>query len=86
MKLTHFSAITWQPTAEGIRGTVHFDNGFGASVIKTSQSNGGSGGFFEVAVIDTENNVMCDTPVMGDVVGWCSPEAVDDLLGKIKEL
>lgn len=63
-----------------------FDNGYGASVVCIPGSYGASNGLFEVAVLDSDGSITYDTPISGDVVGWCDFAEVADLLNKIKEL
>ena len=53
-----------------------FPNGYGASVVQHNNSYGGRQGFWELAVIEfeDENNdsweITYDTPVTSDVEGW----------------
>jgi hypothetical protein len=63
-----------------------FDNGYGASVISNDMSYGGSKGLFEVAVLDSDGNIVYNTPVAGDVIGWLDFAGVADILNKIKAL
>lgn len=54
-----------------------FSNGYGVSVIRHEGSYGGRLGLFELAVL-RDGNIVYDTPVAGDVLGWLTPEEVVD--------
>lgn len=62
-----------------------FDNGYKASVVCNSGSYGGNDGLFEVAVMKN-GEIVYDTPVTNDVVGWLDFAGVADILEKIKAL
>lgn len=63
-----------------------FDNGYGASVVcSPNHSYGGSEGLWELAVLEN-GFITYDTPITGDVIGWLTEEAVEELLRKIAEL
>ena len=47
------------------------------SVIRHEGSYGGRLGLFELAVL-RDGNIVYDTPVAGDVLGWLTPEEVVD--------
>ena len=68
----------------------YFDNGYGASVICTPCSYGGSRGLWELAVLRKTPGIgwpLCyDTPITSDVIGWLSEDEVDALLVKIENL
>ncbi len=68
----------------------YFDNGYGASVIRTALSYGGDEGKWEVAVLKKTPGKgwpLCyDTPITSDVIGWLSEEGVDALLVEIEKL
>lgn len=70
----------------GVRATIDFDNGYGASVIKNTFSCGGSAGFYELGVTK-DNQLHYDNPVAnGDVIGWLEEEEVSKLLMDIQNL
>ena len=70
----------------GVKATIQFDNGYGASVIKNKFSYGGSAGFYELGVIK-DDELHYDNPVAnGDVVGWLEEEEVSNLLIEIQNL
>lgn len=74
----------------GTRYVFKFENGYGASVIKTIGSYGFAQDLWELAVIKFDDNdvwdITYDTIIADDVVGWLTDEKVVELLVKIKEL
>lgn len=63
----------------------NFPNGYGASVISHPNSYGGNQGLFEVAVLRGDD-IVYDTPITEDTVGFCEFENVAEVLEKIKNL
>lgn len=63
-----------------------FPNGFGASVSRTRLSYGSCDGLFEVAVLDAEGNITCDTPITKDVLPRLTAGEVIDVLTRISGL
>ena len=69
----------------GIQARINFDNGYGASVIRSPYSYGGNQGLYELAVI--KDNAICyDTPITDDVIGYLTEDDVTKYLGQIQEL
>lgn len=64
---------------------VKFDNGYEASVADHGRSYGGEDGLFEVAVL-FDGQIVYDTPVTSDVIGWLDFHEVADILDQIKAL
>ena len=60
----------------------HFENGYGASVIRGRHSYGGIAGLWELAVL-RDGFVYYDSPLTSDVVGWLSDEDVEQYLWRI---
>lgn len=74
---------------DGVQAIVHFENGYGASVIKGYGSYGNDEGLYELAVIKggSENWDICyDSGITEDVEGHLTPEAVTYYLQRIKSL
>ena len=69
----------------GYHKVFKFDNGYGASVICHFGTYGGDKGLFEVAVMK-DGEIVYDTPVTNDVVGWLDFAGVADILNQIKAL
>lgn len=61
-----------------------FPNGYGASVI--NDGYGREMGLFELAVVDSNNNLCYDTEITDDVIGWLDPKEVYDILVRIANL
>jgi hypothetical protein len=64
---------------------IHFDNGYGASVVSHSFSYGGALGLYEIAVLRGDDLVY-DTPITSDVVGFLSEDDVTEVLKQIQQL
>ena len=70
---------------DGIGARMHFENGFGVSVVRHEFSYGGKDGLFELAVL-FDNEIHYDNPVAnGDVVGYLRPEDVTDAMSLIQK-
>ena len=71
----------------GIKCRVHFDNGYGASIVKHNYSYGGREGLYEIAVLGSDGTLHYDNPVAkGDVRGYLTEEDVDTLIKEIQQL
>ncbi len=70
----------------GVQAIIKFDNGFGASIVKTPYSYGGSKGLYELAVFGKDGDITYDTPITNDVLGYLSEAAVTQTLSKIQSL
>jgi len=70
----------------GIKARIQFENGYGASVVKSEFSYGGKDGLYELAVLDKDEEIIYNTPVTSDVEGYLTPEDVTKLLIQIQEL
>jgi hypothetical protein len=69
----------------GINARIVFENGYGASVAKTSYSYGGKDGLFELAVL-YEGEITYNTPITDDVLGYLSEDKVTFYLNQIENL
>jgi hypothetical protein len=70
----------------GIISRISFDNGYGASVVKSPMSYGGKNGLYELAVLDSNGELTYDTPVTSDVEGYLNEDDVTKLLEQIQKL
>lgn len=76
----------------GEQRVFRFANGYGASVVRFRGSYGHQSGFFELAVIEftgpdaDDFNLVYDTPITDDVIGWLSEDAVQETLDEIQAL
>lgn len=69
----------------GKAARVSFPNGYGASIVCHDHSYGGDQGLFELAVL-RGNEIVYDTPVTSDVLGWLNPGDVEGVLAQIEAL
>lgn len=75
-----------RPHDMGVASRIHFDNGFGASVVKGPYTYGGKMGLYELAVLDSNGNITYDTPITSDVLGYLTEDDVTKCLTAIQEL
>ena len=83
-----FNDLDFKPHSNGMGGVqarIQFDNGYGASVVKSSFSYGGNQGLYELAVL-FEDNITYNTPITDDVLGYLSEDDVTEHLKQIQEL
>lgn len=67
------------------RNTISFDNGYSASIVSNEYSYGGDRGLFEVAVI-FDGQIVYDTPITSDVMGFLGFSQVAEALEAISKL
>ena len=70
----------------GVQARIQFDNGYGASVVKTPYTYGGDKGLYELAVLDSDGRLTYDTPITNDVIGYLRDIDVTDVMEKIQQL
>ena len=70
----------------GVQAIVKFDNGYGASVVKTPHTYGGDRGLYELAVLGSDGHLTYDTPITNDVIGYLRDIDVTDVMEKIQQL
>lgn len=75
----------------GTQQVHRFDNGYGASVVRSPYTYGGLDGLYEVGVIvfdGASNNYQLtySTPITDDVLGYLTADEVDDTLAQIAAL
>ena len=82
-----FNDLDFQPMQfdVGIQARIFFDNGYGASVIRSPYSYGGNQDLYELA-ITKDNNLCYDTPITDDVLGYLTEDDVTKYLGQIQNL
>ena len=81
-----FEQIDDVPFMVGKRSRMHFDNGYGVSVVSHSHSYGGRNGLYEVAVLDSDGNLTYETPVTNNVIGHLTEEDVTNVMKQVQEL
>jgi hypothetical protein len=74
------------PNGNGVQARIQFPNGYGASVVKTPYTYGGSQGKYELAVLDKDGRLCYSTEVTNDVLGYLSPGGVTEYLRQIQIL
>jgi hypothetical protein len=87
--MKQFKDLEFVPHAAGMGGVMSrivFENGYGASVVKTEYTYGGKDGLYELAVLDTNGDLTYETPITDDVIGYLRPEDVTDVMEKIQKL
>jgi hypothetical protein len=70
---------------EGVQARITFDNGYGASVVKSPYTYGGKDGLYELAVFK-DGEITYATPITDDVIGYLRPEDVTEVMAKIQQL
>lgn len=81
-----FNDLEFKPTwTGGIQAVASFDNGYEASVVKSPMSYGGAEGLYEIAVLK-DDNIVYDTPITDDVLGYLTEEDVTKVLNDIASL
>ena len=70
----------------GVQAIERFENGYGASIVKTPYSYGGKDGLYELAVFGNDGHITYDTPITNDVLGYLSEQDVTEILIKIQQL
>lgn len=87
--ITEFSKLKFNEMEgmfSGVRAVVEFDNGYGASIIKSEFSYGGKDGLYELAVLDSTGEISYDTPITNDVLGYLTEQDVTNILKNIMDL
>jgi hypothetical protein len=74
------------PAGQGVQAKIQFSNGFGASVVKTPYTYGGSQGKYELAVLDKDGRLTYSTEVTSDVIGYLNPDEVSEYMRQIQIL
>jgi hypothetical protein len=83
-----FNDLEFKPHSnmDGIMSRIEFENGYGASIVKGEYTYGGKDGLYELAVLNSNGDLIYDTPITSDVEGYLSETQVTDLLIKIQQL
>ena len=81
-----FEQINDAPFMVGKKARMHFNNGFGVSVVSHSYAYGGRDGLYEIAVLDSDDNLTYATPVTNDVMGYLTEEDVTNVMKEVQGL
>jgi hypothetical protein len=81
--------LQWMDPAEHAHHI--FDNHYGISVIRGPYTQGGKEGLYELAVLymapgNEYSELVYDTPVTNDVVGYLTPDDVTRLMAQVEAL
>jgi hypothetical protein len=81
--------LQWMDPAEHAHHI--FDNHYGVSVIRGPYTYGGKEGLYELAVLymapgNEYSELVYDTPVTNDVVGYLTPDDVTRLMAQVEAL
>ena len=74
-----------RPLHGGFRYRFDFPNGYSASVVKHKFSYGSERDLWELAIMKGDE-IVYDTPIADDTIGWLTDEQVDELLNAIRKL
>ena len=69
----------------GYQKFVEFENGYSASIVCNDMSYGSDRGLFEIAIL-YNSDIVYDTEITNDVIGFLDFEGVVQTLEKIKKL
>ncbi len=87
-----FTEIDFKPHPnwpDGVQAVVRFPNDYGASIIRSQYSYGGTDGLYELAVVHFKGDdwaIDYSTPITSDVIGHLTEDAVVSLLTQIEAL
>jgi len=84
-----FKDLDFTPTdnfLNGIKSSLHFENGYGVSVVKHKYSYGYGKGLYEMAIMDKDNDIVYDTPITDDVLGYLTEDDVSNYMIKVQRL
>ena len=74
------SLLFWKQFESG-QNIYRFENGYGASVVPEAYPDQ-----YELAVLDSEDNITYKTPITDDVIRYMSEQEVQETLKQISEL
>jgi len=84
-----FHEIVFEEKDNIKRARLHFENGYGASIVCNPgpffKSYGGDQGLYEIAVLK-DNSICYTTPITSDVIGHLSEADVEQIVNQIKNL
>jgi len=79
-----FETINDAPFMVGKKARMHFNNGYGVSVVSHNFSYGGKDGLYELAVLDSNGELTYTTPITSDVLGYLTPDDVTEAMLKLQ--
>lgn len=83
-RLMGFMDLEWKTrSGVGCQAVMQFVNGYGVSVIDFGY--GSDRGLYEIAVL-AGDSLCYDTPVTDDVIGYCTPAMIDEIMIQVQQL
>jgi len=79
-----FETINDAPFMVGKKARMHFNNGYGVSVVSHNFSYGGKDGLYELAVLDSNGELTYTTSITSDVLGYLTPDDVTEAMLKLQ--
>lgn len=82
-----FSDLTFVPRSwdDGVAARFTFPNGYTVSVVRGDSTYGGREGRYELAVLHG-GDIVYDTPVTNDVLGWLTEGDVTEQMNEVAAL
>jgi hypothetical protein len=86
-----FSNLEFETDELGEQAFHIFDNHYGVSVVRGPYTYGGRKGLYELAVVymapgDKESQLVYDTPITNDVMGYLTPDNITDVMAQVEAL
>jgi hypothetical protein len=86
-----FSNLEFETDELGEQAFHIFDNHYGVSVVRGPYTYGGRKGLYELAVVymapeDKESQLVYDTPVTNDIMGYLTPDNITDVMAQVEAL
>jgi hypothetical protein len=81
-----FEMVNDAPFMVGKKARMHFDNGYGVSVVSHTFSYGGKDGLYELAVLDSDGSLTYSTEVTSDVLGYLTEENVTEHMIQVQNI
>lgn len=72
---------------KGYHKEIHFENGYGLSIVSHEFSYGGQTGLFEIALLDSETKEIVYNSDLGfsDVIGYLGFEDVVEVIHRVRD-
>jgi hypothetical protein len=78
--------VPTEPFLDGIKSSLHFENEYGVSVVRHKYSYGYGLGLYEMAIMNKDNDIVYNTPVTNDVLGYLTENDVSNYMIKVQRL
>jgi hypothetical protein len=86
-----FSNLKFTTDEMGEHAFHFYNNHYGVSVVRGPYTYGGRDGLYELAVVymapgDKESQLVYDTPITNDVMGYLTPDNITDVMAQVEAL